>query len=59
MYVVNWSGSYQISPQASASIIVNNLFDKDKLDYTDGWPYYATGYPLYGRQAWLEFNYKF
>lgn len=59
MYIVNWSGTYQISSKASASIIVNNLLDKEKLDYTGGWAYYATGYPLYGRQAWLEFNYKF
>jgi len=59
-YLVNWSGTYQISPKASASIIVNNLFDKVKRDDTGGWPYYPVGsYSPFGRQGWLEFNYKF
>lgn len=59
-YLVNWSGTYQISPKASASIIINNLFDKVKRDDTGGWPYYPVGsYSPFGRQGWLEFNYKF
>lgn len=59
-YLVNWSGSYQITANASASIIINNLFDKVKRDDTGGWPYYPVGsYSPFGRQGWLEFNYKF
>ncbi|MEK5765041.1 hypothetical protein, partial [Acinetobacter junii] len=29
-YLVNWSGTYQLAPKASASIIINKLFDKVK-----------------------------
>lgn len=59
-YLVNWSGAYQISPKASVSLIVNNLFDRVKRDDSGGWPYYPVGvYSPYGRQGWLEFNYKF
>lgn len=60
MYLVNWSGAYQITPKASVSVIVNNLFDRVKKDETGGWPYYPQGsYSPVGRQGWLEFNYKF
>nr|WP_174506185.1 TonB-dependent receptor [Acinetobacter sp. Marseille-Q1620] len=59
-YYVNWSGTYQVNPKTSVSVIVNNLFDKVKHDYTGGWPYYPVGtHSPFGRQAWLELNYKF
>lgn len=57
---VNWSASYKVSSQLSASIIVNNLFNNIPKDYTGGWPYYpVNNYSAYGREAWLEVNYKF
>ena len=59
-YLVNWSAAYQISPKASVSVIVNNIFDKFKLDDSAGWPNYPVGnYSPVGRQGWLELNYKF
>ncbi len=59
-YLVNVSGSYQVTPKATVSLVVNNLFDKIKYDYSAGWPYYPIGnYSPIGREAWLELNYKF
>ena len=59
-YLINWSGEYKISPKASVSLIVNNLFDTVKRDNSAGWAYYPTGsYSPFGRQGWVELNYKF
>ncbi|MFC5472956.1 TonB-dependent receptor plug domain-containing protein [Paraherbaspirillum soli] len=58
--LVNMSASYQISPAASLSLIVNNVLNSHKEDNSSGWPYYPVGnYDPYGRQGWLEFNYHF
>ena len=57
---VNWSASYKITPKATVSLIVNNVFNTIKRDDTGGWPYYPVGsYSPFGRQGWLEFNYHF
>ena len=59
-WLANLQVGYRISPQASVSLTVNNLFNKIKTDTTSGWPYYAVGNFLpYGREGWLEFNYHF
>ena len=59
-YLVNWSGEYKITPKATVSVIVNNVFDQVKRDESAGWPYYPVGsYSPNGREGWLELNYKF
>ncbi|ATE72252.1 TonB-dependent receptor plug domain-containing protein [Lysobacter capsici] len=58
----NGSVSYRLSDQASVSLIVNNLRDsRPPADRSGGgWPFYPVGnYDPYGRQFWLEANYKF
>ncbi|ATP27770.1 TonB-dependent receptor [Chromobacterium violaceum] len=58
--LANLSVTYQASKKTSIGVIVNNLQDFIKKDYTGGWPYYPVGsYTPYGRQAWLELNHKF
>ncbi|UTH75041.1 TonB-dependent siderophore receptor [Chromobacterium sp. IIBBL 290-4] len=58
--LANASVTYQWSKQTSLGLIVNNLQDFIKKDYSGGWGYYPTGsYSPYGRQAWLELNHKF
>jgi iron complex outermembrane recepter protein len=57
--LVNLSAQYKMG-NATFMAIVDNVFDTEKLDASDGWPFYAVGYYLpYGRQAWLEFSYHF
>jgi len=57
---VNWSAAYKITPKATVSVIVNNVFNTVKRDDSGGWPYYPVGnYLPYGRQGWLELDYKF
>ncbi|KUM04671.1 TonB-dependent receptor [Chromobacterium sp. F49] len=58
--LANLSLGYQLSKQTSLGLIVNNLQDFIKKDYSDGAPYYPVGtYLPYGRQAWLELNHHF
>lgn len=58
--IANWSTVYQASKNLTVSLIVNNVFNKIKYDYTGGWPNYPVGsYSPLGRQGWLEVNYKF
>ncbi len=58
--LVNYSVNYQITPAASVSLIVNNVFNSVKQDSSAGWPFYPVGnYNPYGREGWLEFNYHF
>ncbi|XLM22458.1 TonB-dependent receptor, partial [Chromobacterium piscinae] len=53
--LANLSITYQANKKTSVGVIVNNLQDFVKKDYTGGWPYYPVGsYTPYGRQAWLE-----
>lgn len=58
--VVNLSASYDITKQASLSVIVNNVADNYPVDKSGGWPYYSIGYyDIYGRQLWIQANYHF
>lgn len=44
----------------TVSVIVNNVFNKIKYDYRGGWPNYPVGsFNPFGRQGWVEVNYKF
>ncbi|KPC49683.1 TonB-dependent receptor [Amantichitinum ursilacus] len=57
--LANLSVGYDFTKQASLSLIVNNVLNTIKHDDSAGWPFYAVGsYLPYGRQWWLEFNYK-
>ncbi|MGA9365992.1 MAG: hypothetical protein WBV35_00895, partial [Steroidobacteraceae bacterium] len=57
--LVNVSAQYKVG-SATFMVIVDNLFDTQKLDSSFGWPNYAVGYYLpYGRQGWLEMSYHF
>lgn len=57
--LVNWSGQYKAG-NATFMVIIDNVFDTQKMDPSFGWPFYAVGYySPYGRQGWLEFNYHF
>lgn len=56
----NSSVRYQVTPEASVGLTVNNLLDKVKKDESAGWPNYPTGnYDPYGRQWWLDVSYHF
>lgn len=45
---------------SAVRVIVNNLFDTVTDDPSFGWPYYPVGnYTPYGRQYWLEMDYRF
>ena len=58
--LVNFSSVYQATKNLSLSLIVNNVLNKIKYDYSGGWPNYPVGsFTPYGRQGWLEANYKF
>lgn len=57
--LVNLSAQYKAG-NATFMVIVDNLFDTQKLDSSFGWPNYAVGYYLsYGRQGWFELSYHF
>ncbi len=57
--LVNVSAQYRAG-NATFMVIVDNLFDTQKIDTSFGWPNYAVGYYLpYGRQGWLEASYHF
>jgi iron complex outermembrane receptor protein len=56
----NTSVGYQLTKQASISLIVNNIANRMPVDRTEGWPNYPSSiYDIYGRQWWLEFDYHF
>lgn len=58
--LANFSTVYRITPQTTVSLIVNNVFDKVKLDSSGGWPNYPVGsYSPLGRQGWVELNHHF
>lgn len=58
--LANFSTVVQASKDVSVSLIINNVFNKIKYDYSGGWPNYPVGnFTPYGRQGWLEVNYKF
>ncbi|MBC3910637.1 TonB-dependent receptor plug domain-containing protein [Undibacterium umbellatum] len=58
--LANWSTVYQANKNLSVSVIINNVFNKIKYDYSGGWPNYPVGsFSPTGRQGWLEVNYKF
>lgn len=58
----NGSVSYRFNERGSVALIVNNLRDsRPPADRSGGgWPFYPVGnYDPYGRQFWLEVNYRF
>ncbi|WP_031370847.1 TonB-dependent receptor plug domain-containing protein [Lysobacter antibioticus] len=58
----NGSVSYRFNDRGSIAFIVNNLRDsKPPADRSGGgWPFYPVGnYDPYGRQFWLELDYRF
>lgn len=56
----NTSIGYQVTKEASISLIVNNIANRFPVDRTQGWPNYPSStYDIYGRQWWLEFDYHF
>jgi iron complex outermembrane receptor protein len=58
--LVNLSTHYEFNKNGSVGLIVNNVFDTVKNDPSFGWPFYPVGnYLPYGRQYWLDFNYRF
>lgn len=58
--LANASVSWQINDRASVGLIVNNLFNREPLDTSGGWPNYPSSYyDIYGRQVWLQVNYHF
>lgn len=58
--LVNLSGSWDVTPKATLSVIVNNVANQYPVDKSGGWPYYSIGfYDIYGRQIWLQANYRF
>ncbi|MFZ6746303.1 TonB-dependent receptor plug domain-containing protein [Undibacterium sp. JH2W] len=58
--IANWSTVYQASKNLTVSVIVNNVFNKIKYDESGGWPNYPIGsFNPFGRQGWVEVNYKF
>ena len=58
--IANWSTVYQANKNLSVSVIVNNVLNKIKYDYSGGWPNYLVGsFSPIGRQGWVEVNYKF
>ena len=58
--IANFSTQYQFNKSASVGLIVNNVLDTIKDDPSFGWPFYPVGnYSPYGRQWWLEFDYRF
>jgi outer membrane receptor protein involved in Fe transport len=58
--IANVSTQYKLNDASAVRVIVNNLFDTVKDDPSFGWPYYPVGnYTPYGRQYWLEMDYRF
>ncbi|OON60024.1 TonB-dependent receptor [Massilia sp. KIM] len=58
--LVNWSTVLRYDERLTVSLIVNNLFNKVKMDASGGWPYYPVGnYSPVGRIGWVEANYRF
>jgi outer membrane receptor protein involved in Fe transport len=58
--IANVSTQFQLNDASAVRVIVNNVFDTIKDDPSFGWPYYPVGnYTPYGRQYWLELDYRF
>ena len=58
--IANLSTQFRLNEQSAVRLIVNNLFDTVKDDPSFGWPYYPVGnYTPYGRQYWVEMDYRF
>jgi iron complex outermembrane receptor protein len=58
--VYNGSVGYRLGERADLLLSVNNLRNSLPVDKSGGWPYYSIGwYDVYGRQWWLQFDYRF
>ena len=58
--IANVSTQFRLNDNSDVRVIVNNVFDTIKDDPSFGWPYYPVGnYTPYGRQYWLEYDYRF
>ena len=58
--IANVSTQFRVNDSIDVRAIVNNVFDTVKDDPSFGWPYYPVGnYTPYGRQYWLEMDYRF
>ena len=58
--IANVSTQFRLNDSSDVRVIVNNVFDTIKDDPSFGWPYYPVGnYSPYGRQYWMEFDYRF
>ena len=56
----NGSVGYSFGEKADVLVAVNNLRNSTPWDKTSGWPNYSIGwYDAYGRQWWVQFNYRF
>lgn len=58
--IANVSTQFKLTDKSAVRVIVNNVLDTVKDDPSFGWPYYPVGnYSPYGRQYWLELDYRF
>ena len=58
--IANVSTQFRVNDNVDVRAIVNNVFDTVKDDPSFGWPYYPVGnYTPYGRQYWVEMDYRF
>ncbi|HJU38999.1 MAG TPA: TonB-dependent receptor, partial [Tahibacter sp.] len=58
--LVNGSFGYRLGDNADVLVSVNNLRNSSPVDKTGGWPNYSSAwYDAYGRQYWVQFNYRF
>lgn len=58
--LVNGSVGYRLSERADVLVSVNNLRNSSPVDKSAGWPNYSSAwYDAFGRQYWVQFNYKF
>ncbi|TDR39411.1 TonB-dependent receptor-like protein [Tahibacter aquaticus] len=58
--VYNGSVGYEIGSNSDLLVSVNNLRNSLPVDKSAGWPYYSIGwYDVYGRQWWVQYNYRF
>jgi iron complex outermembrane recepter protein len=58
--IANVSTQFRLNDNSDVRVIVNNVFDTIKDDPSFGWPYYPVGnYTPYGRQYWMELDYRF
>jgi outer membrane receptor protein involved in Fe transport len=58
--LVNGSVGYRLGENADVLVSVNNLRNSAPFDTSGGWPNYTSAwYDAYGRQYWVQFNYRF